>query len=101
MNPTHCPQCEAELNGATTCPNCGWQAPVVNTRIRSSLWSLIGFWAMMTAVCGGCLFIAYAGSGAIFGFGPFNAAPWLRWIGIGVVALYVVAAIGKGMRRRG
>jgi hypothetical protein len=69
--------------------------------LHSKWWNMIGFWAMMTGVCGGCLFIAYAGTGAIFGFGPLNATPWLRWIGIGIVALYVVISIGKAMRRKG
>ena len=100
LSPIHCPQCDTDLNGATTCPNCGWQVPTVNTRLRSSVWNLIGFWAMMVGACGGCGYLAYAGVGAFGGFGPLNATPWLRWIGIGLVALYVVIAIGKGMRRR-
>jgi hypothetical protein len=100
VNPTHCPQCDTDLNGATTCPNCGWQVPVVHTMLRSSFWNLAGFWAMMVGACGGCGYLAYAGSGAIFGYGPLSENGWTRWLGIGVVALYVVIAIGKGMRKR-
>jgi hypothetical protein len=100
MNPTHCPQCETELNGAMTCPNCGWQVPVRHTRLHSKWWNLLGFWALMVGVCGGCGYLAYAGIGAFAGFGPLSSSPYLQWIGIAVVSLYVVMALGKMTRKK-
>ena len=100
MNLTHCPRCTTELNEAGTCPACGWQAYVKHTRLQTKLVNAIGFWVLMIGVCGGCGYLAYAGIGAFAGFGPLSSSPYLQWIGIAVVALYVVAMIGKSMRRK-
>ena len=97
---TNCHQCEAELKGAKTCPNCGWQAPVQHTRLRSKFWEMVGFWALMVGVCGGCGYLAYAGVGAFTGVGPLAKSPILRGIVIGVVVLYAMATMIRARRRR-
>jgi hypothetical protein len=94
-----CSNCGTELKGAATCPNCGWQVPRQESKLKPFL-NALGFWALMIGVMGGCGYIAYAGVGLLGGFGPLSGNPWMRWIGVAVVALYVVMTIGRGMRRK-
>ena len=100
MNDESCVKCQGRLNEKGVCPNCGWMAFPHESRKRSAAWNTFLFFAVIVGMCGACGYVAYAGSGAIFGFGPLIGSPWVRGIALGLIALYVLVAFGRARRRR-
>lgn len=99
MSSEVCIRCETSLNEKGVCPNCGWIAFPANARKRNKVLDALGLYALILGSCGACGFIAYAGAGAIFGFGPLGDQAWARVVGIALVVLYVAAYIVKTSRR--
>jgi|GEM_PF-6268026 len=92
-----CPNCDTNLDGKPTCPNCGWQpAPYM----PPTKWTkLLAIYAAMVAVFGACGAAIYVGAGAIFHFGPLGGNPIFQVLAIVVLVLIFGKAIMRRMRK--
>lgn len=101
MSPTVCALCETTLTEKGVCPSCGWIAAPKKPSKRNRVLDALGLYALILGSCGACGFLAYTGTGAIFGFGPLGGQVWAKVAAIGLVAIYVIVYVVKTHRRRG